>query len=337
MSKIINPNFHKFSHSSVFDERQDERFKEYRKRWNEYPTNKIVGSFPIHLDIESTYRCNLKCQHCARTSDNWGPEITTDLDMSLYKKVIDEGAVNNLYSIKLSLRGEPLLHSGIVDMVKYAKDRGILDVYFNTNGVFLTDKLINELIDAKLDRISISIDGLDTEYFENIRKPIKYIDMIEKVKLLKDIRESREVDYPKIRVQTVLDETTKKEINRYTNFWKKYADEVSGIDMRKEGRNWRYKITEADWYCQFLWQRMTILCDGTILPCLLHGIKNFSKYSLGNICDTDIKDAWNSNIMNFMRNMNQKKKGHLMDVCNKCSFRASELEKLGYDTCYIDR
>ena len=51
------------------------------------------------------------------------------MDMALFKKIIDEGAENGLYSIKLSLRGEPLLHPQIIDMVDYGCSE-IADTFF---------------------------------------------------------------------------------------------------------------------------------------------------------------------------------------------------------------
>ena len=112
-----NANFHTAGERTVFDIRQDERFKEYRRRWHEYPPNFIVGEFPIHLDIESTNACNLRCPFCAVTYRNWGPYRKGFMDFSLYQRIIDDGVENGLYSVKLSLRGEPLLHPRLHEMV----------------------------------------------------------------------------------------------------------------------------------------------------------------------------------------------------------------------------
>ena len=45
--------------------------------------------------------------------------------MNLYKKIVDEAAANNTFSIKLSWRGEPMLHPKLMEMIKYAKDKDI--------------------------------------------------------------------------------------------------------------------------------------------------------------------------------------------------------------------
>ena len=39
----------------------DIRFIEYRRKWDENPKKLYHGEFPLHLDIEVTSNCNLKC------------------------------------------------------------------------------------------------------------------------------------------------------------------------------------------------------------------------------------------------------------------------------------
>ena len=43
------------------------------------------------------------------------------IDWDIYKAIIDQGREHGLPSIKLSIRGEPLLHPRIIEMVEYAK------------------------------------------------------------------------------------------------------------------------------------------------------------------------------------------------------------------------
>jgi len=335
-SAKANPNFHTGTKTTVFDKKiQDERFQEYRRRWYEYPQKNFVGKFPIHLDIESTYRCNLRCPFCARTFANWGEPTTKDLNFTLFKKVIDEGVENNLYSIKLSLRGEPLLHEKISEMVAYAKNQGIVDVYFNTNAVLLKESIIYKLIDAGLDRISVSFEGIDKEEYEKNRPPARFERVVENVKLLRKIRDDLNVKYPQIRVQTVLTPFMKNIFQEYVNFWKNIADEVSYLDMRREGPQDDHRGIIADWCCPFLWQRIVILCDGTIVPCLLHGVSDFSKFKIGNVRTMSIKEAWLGEKMNNFRELNKAGKAHELGACDHCSFRAMELEKIGVMKKYV--
>ncbi|UCB56994.1 MAG: radical SAM protein [Candidatus Omnitrophota bacterium] len=323
-----NANFHTVTEKTVLDDRKDKEFLEYRRRWYEFPINFIVGGFPIHLDIETTNICNLHCPFCATTFKNWGPYKKGLLDLSLFKRIIDEGADNGLCSVKLSLRGEPLLHPDIAEMVAYAKKRGIIDIYFNTNGTFLDENKINQLIDSGLDRISISFEGISKEVYQRYRPGAEYESVVDNIKKLRQIRDKRNLPHPKIRIQTVLLPELREAFTEYVGFWEKIADEVSYLDARKETPKDKHKGGIADWACPFLWQRMVILWDGTILPCLMHGVDNFSLMSLGNVKELSIKEMWQGKEVFRYREIHRLGQSHKLEACERCSYRAMELEKL---------
>ena len=324
-----NANFHTVTEKTVFDVRgKDEKFLEYRRRWYEFPTNFIVGAFPMHLDIESTSICNLRCPFCATTFGRWGPEKCGFMDMGLFKKIIDEGAECGLYSIKLSLRGEPLLHPRIVDMVEYAKDKGIIDIYFNTNAVLLDTDMIGKLLDAGLFRISISIEGTTKEVYERYRVGAKFEDVLNNVKNLRKIRDEKNLSFPQIRVQTLLLDELKESLPSYVQFWKEIAEEVSYLDARKETSESNYDERVADWACPFLWQRMSILWDGTLLPCLIHGVSDLNLMNMGNAKQVSIKNMWNSSRYNELRRLHKQGQTYKIKACKECSYRTMEIDKI---------
>lgn len=327
---VANANFHSATPISVFAGRKDDpRFREYRRAWTENPATFTVRDFPIHLDIESTGVCNLRCPFCATTTKNWGPDTPGYMTLDLFRRIIDEGAEHNLCSIKLSFRGEPMLHQQLPEMVAYAKRKDILDVYFNTNGTMLTERAVYALIDAGLDRISISFEGLDKQTYEAYRVGAKYEKVIENVHRLRKIRDSLGSDHPRIRVQTVLLPELRKIFPQYVEFWRTVADEVAYLDARREGPADDHRGLVADWACPFLWQRMTILWDGTLLPCLMHGVSDFQLLALGNVKEVSIEEMWLSERAAMYRNLHQNGQSHMLEACDRCSYRASELEKLG--------
>ena len=127
----------------------DRKFKQYRRKWDENPRNLVYGEFPLHIDIEVTSCCNLKCPFCATTFRI--KEIDRGLiSFEAVKKIIDEGVANGMYGVKFNIRGEPLLHPQIYDFIKYAKNKGLIDVYFNTNGMLLNEHACQKLIEAGL-------------------------------------------------------------------------------------------------------------------------------------------------------------------------------------------
>jgi len=322
-----NCNYHIIGGRDIL-ESQDEIFREYRRRWVEYPKKFIVSDFPLHLDIESTNICNLRCPYCAVTSDFWGKSRKGMLSFSLFKRIIDEGVDNGLYSIKLSFRGEPLLHSQLSEMITYAKKKGIIDMYFNTNGVLLSEDICNFLIDAGLNRISISADGWDKDSFEKNRIGAQFEIVYNNILLLRRIREKKEVDFPRIRIQAVMLKEIKEHWDEYSEMWQPLADELGYLDAREEGPGIDHKGFRDNWACSFLWQRMVILWDGTILPCLMHGVQDLSLMKFGNIKDMKIKEAWNSERNNFYRTLHKNGESHKIEACDRCSYRALEIKKI---------
>jgi radical SAM protein with 4Fe4S-binding SPASM domain len=316
---IANPNFTSLGGSSVPQEETSE-YIEYRRCWSENPLQFIVRDFPLHLDIEITNRCNLRCTFCDKlpmlSKDQMG-----DMEMKLFKKILDEGAERNLWGVKLSYRGEPLLHPQVADMVAYAKSKGILDVYMNTNGVLLSEEMSRRLIDAGLDRISISVDGTDPEAFERQRRGAKYDHILKNIEKLINLRSYKESAGPKVRVQTV--RLPNLDMKEYAQFWSSRCDEVAAIDY-KEVKDRNFDIVKDDWACPQLWQRMTIEWNGTIMPC---NNDDFRALSPGNIMNKTVFSCWHDPVVQNTRELHRLGKSHLVTACRGCPWRTTQILK----------
>jgi len=314
-----NANFYSLGGVSVHDG-QGKEYQEYRRSWIELPQEFILRDFPMHLDIEITSRCNLKCTYCDKlpvlTKERLG-----DMDLALYKKIIDEGAAHKLWGVKLSYRGEPLLHKDIFEMVAYAKNRGILDIYFNTNGMLLNSKTCGELIKAGLDRISISVDGADPEFFNRERVGANFDTIVENIETLMNIRRQKGVDYPKVRVQSIYFPNL--DVDKYRTFWSRRCDEVAAVDY-KDGAS-RQEGIVCDWACPQLWQRMTIEWDGTIHPC---NNDDSSLMPLDNVKQKSLYEFWHDGRLREIRQLHRQGASHKVRACNGCPWRMAQIKKI---------
>ena len=81
------------------------------------------------------------------------------LNVELAKKIIDEVA-GKIYSLRLSWIGEPTLHAGLINIIRYAKSKGIKEISFLTNGYKLKLDYFIKLAQAGIDLITVSIDGM---------------------------------------------------------------------------------------------------------------------------------------------------------------------------------
>ena len=321
-----DPNFHRIGGRSVFD-LQNVRYREYRTKWKEWPETCSVGGFPLHLDIESTNVCNLRCPFCATTYNRYRLGFMSG---RTWRSILDEAERNELYSLKFTYRGEPLLHPDIARMVKGAKEAGILDVYFNTNAVRLTEPVIRDLIDAGLDRISISFEGFEKELYERCRVGSSYAKVLGNIANLKRIRDEMGAEKPLIRVQTVLIPELRGREEEYSMFWESRADEVACLDMMDEAGNPDHRGVVSPWSCHQIFQRMTITWDGVILPCV-HDIHE--RLALGTIPETSIRDAWLGELERMYREKHCSSRAHELPACDRCAYRAMEIGKLLQGEC----
>ena len=316
-----NSNFHHIAGENLFD-KNDSRFKEYREKWKKRPENFHAGEFPLFIDIEATSACNLRCPFCATTFR--GKVIKKGfVTFDAVKRIIDEGVSNNLYGVKFNIRGEPLLHPEIHEFVKYAKQRGLIDVYFNSNAMLLTDDIARKLIDAGLDRLSISFEGITKDVYEKYRVGAKYETVLSNIEKIQSLKKKLGVEHPKIRIQTVMLPEIVSAFEQYKSFWSKIADEVGFLDYKE--MKVKKKGIEYPWACPQIWQRMAVWWDGTILPC---NHDDDGMLALGNIREVSIKDSWQSASLNKMRDIHRNGMAHTIPACDGCYLRDSEIIKL---------
>ncbi|MGC8805573.1 MAG: radical SAM/SPASM domain-containing protein, partial [Candidatus Ratteibacteria bacterium] len=317
----VNANIHFLYKSPA--EPVSEEFLEYRKKWHQNPETFTVSNFPLHLDIESTSLCNLHCPFCSFKTIHrtWK---RGHMQWNLYKKIIDEGAENHLYSIKLSLRGEPLLHPDIFKMIEYAREKGILDIYFNTNAVLMDTEIAERIVGSGINRISISFEGFEKTLYEKNRVGACFEKVIKNIEELINKKSQKNSKTPRIRIQTVLIPEMETILEDYKKFWMgKGVDEIAYLDFEKDPE--KDEDLSYPWICPQLWQRMTIWYDGTLIPCV-HDTYGIMK--LGNVSEISISDVWNSVIENAYRQIHRAGFGETLYACRICPLRAGQVRKI---------
>jgi cyclic pyranopterin phosphate synthase len=158
-----------------------------------------LGRAITDLRVSVTDRCNYKCVYC-RTG-NEGAQYT-ELPIADYLRMVRIFVSLGVEKIRLT-GGEPLLRSGLVEMVQelsrmrtaYAADglhseAGLpLDIALTTNG-HLLEGLAEPLYRAGLNRVTVSMDAVDAETFAAITRVPRSFD-----KVLAGMRKAREVGW----------------------------------------------------------------------------------------------------------------------------------------------
>ena len=176
--------------------------------------------------IGITDSCNLRCHYCMSEKAN---EIN-QLSSGQLKTIVD--VLDKLEFRKLKFTGgEPLLNTDIAAIVAYANDKEhIRDIGLTTNGVLL-DRYLDELVDAGLKRINISLDSLDKDKFCKITK-CNYLDQV-----LANINSARDRNLI-VKVNVVLMKgINDNEINDFLEFGRTSHVQVRFIELMPIGQN----------------------------------------------------------------------------------------------------
>ncbi len=123
-----------------------------------------------YLRISLTDRCNLRCEYCM-PEDGIRNKIPHDDMLSLEELYEITKAFVDLGINKIRFTGgEPLVRYGAVDFIKRVNAlEGVREVTLTTNGIMLNDYL-DELLDAGVKRLNISLDTLDPEKYKKITR-----------------------------------------------------------------------------------------------------------------------------------------------------------------------
>jgi cyclic pyranopterin phosphate synthase len=123
------------------------------------------------LRISLTDRCQFRCSYClpAEHVDVMRQHSQPEQHLSFAEITQAVAAFAQLGVNKIRLTGgEPLLRKNVSKLIKDIKSiKGIDEVALTTNAGLL-DPVLDDLVDAGLDRITISIDALDQELFTQI-------------------------------------------------------------------------------------------------------------------------------------------------------------------------
>lgn len=316
----ISRSYSEFVISEAWRRRRSPAYFAYRANWIDYPTRHHVSDYPLDLDIEVTSRCNLDCPMCWRTDrlqkDLFGP--VEDMDLGLYRKIVDEAGEGGVAAIKLCLLGEPLMHPDIVEIVRYAKESGVIDVIFNTNGVLLTEKMARDLLEAGIDGIFISFDSDERESYEKIRVGASFEEVVNNVANLYRLRNSSpRYGHVHIRVSKVIfPHEGQAEVERFIRFWQDKADAV-GFNTYMKPSESGSEVAGPCACCDMIWQRMSVMTNGDVLPCCS---VNLPLYLLGNLREQSIHELWHGERMTRLREAHLSGRFREIPMCATCDY-----------------
>lgn len=286
-----------------------------------FSTEEIKGSltesdYPKSVVVETTSYCNLRCNLCPQ-KDLKRPK--GNMDTKVFSKIVGEITSRKEQPILwLAIMGEPLIRSKeLVEMVTYSKVSGVKEVCLNTNAILLSRFLSKELIQAKLDKLLISIDGFKATTYESIRIGGSYTTLLKNINSL--LLENKKANNPlEVIVQFIVTEHNEEEVELFKNFW---LDRDVTVKIRPklswgkaiESAYQSLKQSERTYPCPWLIREASILWDGRFSQC--DGDYE-GDYSPGNIHNQTIEEVWNNELK--LRRDRHWKGDFTHPLCKEC-------------------
>lgn len=273
-----------------------------------------VPDYPPNVVIEPTNTCNLRCRMCSE----WGEGVTRRRDLGFVPPEIWIAALDEMgswpaqVSLYLTGAGEPLLHPEFLDILKYAKDKGNINVGFLCNATLLDARKAEAIASWRIDTVGFSIDSAQREVFEYYRKGAVLSEVEENIERLLALRKA---NTPRVYLNMVAHQEA--DIGLMVERWKGKVDAIQvcvkrSID-RRSNRRIKLKIP-----CPSLNQTMVMGWSGHVVLCCYAGSADYMKYLIGKFPEATLRDIWHGEPMMKARILHKTGRHDEIDLCSNC-------------------
>ncbi len=306
-----------------------EDWREYRREWEARAHGREAGDFPLHLDIDPTNRCNLKCSMCPRTyyverdMRGWNPGGGLgDMDFGLYEKLIEEGRARGLKSVKLNFLGEPLLHKRLPDMISLASGAGLF-VMLNTNATLLNADISEKLLRAGLTDVFFSFDSPYKDEYEKVRVGADFEKTLANIREFMRLKEALGQRGLQTRASMVLPENLGQEAEAalkadYIKLFRDMKVAEIGFGLPSVmGRDYETLYGRIPGFvCPDLFRRMFVFWDGPVGPCCGDWER---RLIMGDAGKESLADVWQGREYHRLREAHTSGSYENIEACRKCS------------------
>ncbi|HEX7873690.1 MAG TPA: radical SAM/SPASM domain-containing protein [Sphingobium sp.] len=286
---------------------------------------------PFVVFVDPASACNFQCTFCptghrdmiADTGRYQGA-----MKYDVFTKIIDDlGEFSRpIKVLRLYKDGEPFLNKRLADMIAYAKKSGHVDyIDTTTNGTFLTPKRLAPVIEAGLDKINISVDGMNNEQYKRFTGfDFDFPQFVENVKWLYENKGDMEIamkipgelithDQRQEFFDTFGDHCDRIFIENFAPCWPEFDIEAhTGVKIEKG--IYQQEVTPTD-TCPYIFYSYSVNADGLVSSCFLDWGR---KIIIGDARIQSMKSIWHGDKMNALRLQHLEGRRCENGTCNSC-------------------
>lgn len=288
------------------------------KRWNLFKAGANLihrrltpWSMPLHMQIELTDYCNLRCPVCP-TGIRAVTRRPLAMPVALFRRLIDEVGPY-LLTVSLWGWGESLLHPELMELLRLARKHRVA-ILVSTNGQNLdNDRVIEALIEAPPTYLIVAIDGLTDATNSQFRVGASLAPVLAGVKRLAEIKRQRGLRFPVLHMRYIVMKHNQHELSQLREFAVanyfdllsiralSVIDNESAVEIHQqlipdipEYRAYKYengaRIRRDDFICLEPFWFPSVFVDGTVVHCAQDYNANHALGAIGN--GTSFRDVW---------------------------------------------
>lgn len=308
---------------------------EYKPRINTHDRTPLQNVIPLKtpfvIFVDPASACNFLCPFCPTGHREMIQEtgrFQGVMKSSVFEKIIDDLSEfpDPIKVLRMYKDGEPFLNKNLARMISYAKKSGRVQyIDTTTNGSLFTHQRLAEVLEAGLDKINISVDGMNNEQYKKFTGfDFDFDKFVSDVKWLYANKGSCEVV---IKIPgDLITERQKKDfldtfgdycdrifIENFAPCWPEFdVEKHTGIQITEGIYQQPIKPTDT---CPYIFYSIAINADGLVSSCFLDWGR---KLLLGDVKEIGLATIWNSGEMNALRLQHLQGGRSKNPVCSQC-------------------
>jgi len=315
----------------------------FKKRLNQFEVDEYreVAEYPKNALIEVTNSCNHKCVFCKSSNQL---RRATYLDLSVFRRFVEEAAELGLEEVGLYGTGEPFMVKNIHEFIGAAKTAGVRRVYLTSNGALATRDRVKKCVEAGLDSIKFSINAGNAQDYYLIHGSDDFDTVLENVVGIHEWVQAENI--PLQMLGSCVAVPSLGHIHEeHRQHFAPYFEDIQYVIASSQGgqafdislhtddlsavfdRNMFQANDGAVSPCSMLWNRYHLTAEGYLTACCVDYDLNLA---FGELSSASLADAWNNEKIKSLRrkHIEGKLEGTICDQCirNKKSDYAPIME-----------
>ena len=270
---------------------------------------------PRYIQLETVTKCNAACPFCPQNELDRGIPKMPD---ATWQKVVDQTRGWGV-TYRPFLTNEPFVDVRQPRITRYIKEHDpTARVEYNSNGELLTEKTARAILEAGVDILRFSIDGLSRETYEPSRVGVSFDRVYERVPRLLEIwrEEGYEEQGVFTEVRMIEVPENRHEIAAYREFWGPRCSEVVVTQLYQWPWTGQQPHDVVKKPCLKALDEMFVYANGNVTICCwdVH-----EKAVIGNVHEQTMEEIWTGYAANHLRALLDDGRRDLIHLCSRCN------------------